>query len=60
MTDTDDAAPDVSVYPLERDASTGGRRIEELAFEVVSTERLVEAGTCTAVRDLIESSRLGQ
>ena len=44
LTETDDAAPDVSVFPFERDAKTGGRQIEELAFEVVSTERLGHAG----------------
>jgi Uma2 family endonuclease len=36
----DDLAPDVSVVPLGKDAKTGGRRLEELAFEVVSTQRL--------------------
>ncbi len=41
--EVDDIAPDVSVFPIERDAQTGGRRIEELAFEVVSTERLAAA-----------------
>jgi Uma2 family endonuclease len=38
--ETGDMAPDVSVYPARRDPKTGGRRLEELAFEVVSTERL--------------------
>ena len=36
----DDLAPDVSVVPLGKDPRTGGRRLEELAFEVVSTQRL--------------------
>ena len=36
----DDLAPDVSVVPLGKDAKSGGRRLEELAFEVVSTQRL--------------------
>lgn len=38
-----DLAPDASVFPAERDPATGGRRIEELAFEVVSTETLPHA-----------------
>jgi Uma2 family endonuclease len=41
---TDDFAPDASVFPRARDARTGGRRIEELAFEVVSTQSLSDAG----------------
>lgn len=39
-----DIAPDVSVFPRARDAETGGRRLEELAVEIVSTESLAEAG----------------
>lgn len=39
-----DAAPDASVYPSERDPKTGGRQLEELAFELLSTERLSHAG----------------
>jgi Uma2 family endonuclease len=39
-----DLAPDASVFPAERDPRTGGRRIEDLAFEVVSTETLGHAG----------------
>jgi Uma2 family endonuclease len=39
-----DLAPDASVFPRERDPRTGGRQIEELAFEVVSTETLAHAG----------------
>jgi Uma2 family endonuclease len=38
-----DVAPDASVYPTARDPETGGRQLEELAFEVVSTERLGHA-----------------
>lgn len=38
-----DMAPDASVFPLARDPETGGRKLEELAFEVVSTERLGDA-----------------
>ncbi len=44
LTATDDMAPDVNVLPVSRDANTGGRQIEPLAFEVVSTERLAESG----------------
>ncbi len=39
-----DRAPDASVYPRARDSSTGGRQLEHLAFEVVSTESLGNAG----------------
>jgi len=35
----DDMAPDASVFPRARDPGTGGRQLEELAFEVLSTER---------------------
>jgi Uma2 family endonuclease len=42
--ETDDFAPDASVYPRERDPETGGRQLEQLAFEVVSTETLGHAG----------------
>ena len=42
--ETSDVAPDVSVFPYERDPETGGRQVEELAFEVVSTESLGHAG----------------
>jgi Uma2 family endonuclease len=38
-----DLAPDASVFPAARDPETGGRRLEELAFEVVSTESLGHA-----------------
>ncbi len=38
-----DMAPDASVFPAARDDETGGRRLEELAFEVVSTEKLSHA-----------------
>jgi Uma2 family endonuclease len=44
LSETSDQAPDVSVFPRERDPETGGRRIEELAIEIVSTERLSNAG----------------
>jgi len=39
----DDMAPDVSVFPRER-AEGGGRKLEQLAFEVASTESLSDAG----------------
>lgn len=42
--ETSDVAPDASVFPRARDPQTGGRQIEELAFEVASTERLNDAG----------------
>jgi Uma2 family endonuclease len=35
-----DYAPDASVFPAERDPQTGGRRLEELAFEVASTQSM--------------------
>ena len=40
----DDMAPDVSVFPRARDPVSGRRQIEQLAFEVCSTERLRDAG----------------
>ena len=36
----DDMAPDVSVFARARHPKTGARQIEQLAFEVASTERL--------------------
>jgi hypothetical protein len=39
----EDMAPDASVFPAARDPQTGGRQLEELAFEIVSTERLGHA-----------------
>jgi Uma2 family endonuclease len=41
---TSDVAPDVSVFPRARDPHTGGRQLEELAFEIVSTQSLSDAG----------------
>jgi Uma2 family endonuclease len=38
-----DMAPDASVFARARDPQTGGRMLEELAFEVVSTESLAHA-----------------
>lgn len=40
----DDVAPDLSVYPAARDPVTGRRQLEQLAFEVVSTQSLGDAG----------------
>jgi Uma2 family endonuclease len=40
----DDVAPDVSVYPEAPDPRTGGRQLEQLAFEIVSTQTLGDAG----------------
>lgn len=40
---TGDMAPDASVFPAARDPETGGRQVEALAFEIVSTERLSHA-----------------
>jgi len=45
-TDEDnDAAPDVSVFPRRRDRKTGGRKLEEIAFEVCDTERYAHVTT---------------
>jgi Uma2 family endonuclease len=41
-------APDVSVYPMARDPVTGGRQLEHLAFEVVSTVPLSTTGARAA------------
>jgi Uma2 family endonuclease len=35
-----DHAPDASIYPKERDPVTGGRKLEELAFEIVSEQAM--------------------
>ena len=40
----DDVAPDVSVYPDALDPRTGGRQLEQLAFEIASTQSLGDAG----------------
>jgi Uma2 family endonuclease len=42
--DDSDFAPDASVYPEARDPRTGGRQLEELAFEIASTQPLDSAG----------------
>ncbi len=41
---TDDIAPDVSVYPSAPDPRSGARQLEELAFEVVSSQSLAYVG----------------
>ncbi|HEY5922221.1 MAG TPA: Uma2 family endonuclease [Kofleriaceae bacterium] len=43
VSETSDRAPDASVFPRAPDPITGGRQIEQLAFEVVSTESLGHA-----------------
>lgn len=40
----DDIAPDVSVYPTARNPRTGSRQLEELAFQIASSESLSHAG----------------
>jgi len=39
-----DVAPDASVFPSAPDPQTGGRQLEQLAFEIVSTQSLADAG----------------
>ncbi len=46
-----DFAPDASVYPAARNPATGGRQLEELAFEVCS-EQALEIPT-TKARELV-------
>jgi Putative restriction endonuclease len=41
--ETSNFAPDASVYPEARDPETGGRRLEELAFEIADTQPLGDA-----------------
>lgn len=41
----DDIAPDVSVFPRRPDPVTGGRSLEQLAFEIVSTQAMSYAAT---------------
>ncbi len=41
--DDTDAAPDISVFPSGEDEETGGRKLEEIAFEVLDTERMSHA-----------------
>jgi hypothetical protein len=44
LTEIDDIAPDVSVYPAARDPLTGGRQIEAIAVEIASNETVAHAG----------------
>jgi hypothetical protein len=46
--ETNDFAADVSVFPCAPDPETGGRQLEQLAFEVVSTESLGHAAAKAA------------
>jgi Uma2 family endonuclease len=41
---TNDFAPDVSVFPRGRDPQTGGRHLEHMAFEVVSSQTMAFVG----------------
>jgi flagellar biosynthesis/type III secretory pathway protein FliH len=43
-----DAAPDISVFPSGSDPITGGRKLEEIAFEVLDSERLAHASAKVA------------
>ena len=45
---TSDIAPDASIYPAARDPRTGGRLLEEIAFEVLSSQRRGNAGSKAA------------
>lgn len=51
-TEVDDHAPDASIFPSERDPVTGGRKLEELAFEIAS-EQAMSVPTAKA-RDYVE------
>lgn len=42
--DHNDFAPDVSVFPRGRDPETGGRHLEHMAFEVVSSQTMTFVG----------------
>ena len=44
----DDIAPDVSVFPRVPHPVTGGRQLEQLAFEIISTESMSHATTKAA------------
>jgi hypothetical protein len=46
---TSDVAPDVSVFPRAPDPATGRRQLEQVAFEVVSTESLGHASRKAAM-----------
>jgi Uma2 family endonuclease len=40
----DDIAPDISVFPAARHPETGRRQLEQIAFEIVSTQSMSYAG----------------
>lgn len=42
VSETSDIAPDAAVFRRARDPETGGRYVEELAFEVLSTQTLAD------------------
>jgi hypothetical protein len=44
----DDLAPDVSVYPTARNLRTGGRQLEEMAFEIASSQSVRHVGSRAA------------
>jgi hypothetical protein len=44
----EDFAPAASIFASARDPATGGRQLEEVAFEIVSTETLAHAGAKAA------------
>lgn len=46
-----DFAPDFSIFPAEPDPTTGGRRLEEMAFEIASEQSL--AVTTRKARELV-------
>ncbi len=48
LTEIDDIAPDVSVFPVEPDRDTGGRQLEEVAFEVVDSQTMSHVATRAA------------
>lgn len=43
VSELSERAPDAAIYPSERDPRTGGRQLEELAFEIMSTETRSDA-----------------
>jgi hypothetical protein len=43
VSEKSELAPDASIYPTARDAETGRRQLEHIAFEICSTERLSES-----------------
>lgn len=43
VSELSERAPDAAIYPAQRDPRTGGRQLEELAFEIMSTETRSDA-----------------